>query len=1665
MSAFSEGVDFDDPIDIGEGEDDDRGAELAFNNDGKDLHTFLKDMDGDGYLDRVSLRNANDRPGNKTYEIYPLQARTITYSDSPAWWTNKKINQPIGSLSMVQDSVGGRGFIEYAPSAWPKEQGVHPHRFLPFNLNVAHKIYTLDYTAKGQNTDESRRHPNMRITKYKYSGGNAIVKLPVSPHLPADPDKQYVFRFNGFRVVDKILEPMAGETWSPYSTKSYYHQTQGDLRFDADLHLSPEESESFAHDALSGKVYLHVIDETNGAHVEEKSDWVVANTLQGEDFKCADRAPILGNDLKSCFPFMVREEKKVREPNSQNLRISGNSYEYDAFGNITLTRVLGPGANTLLEKHSEFYDANHFDPTFHIRSLVSRQRQALNGQTFREKRFEYDAKGNPVQETFVSNGGNQTITRTFTAVGNLDRITGLNGITKQIIYDQEGVFPTETRTFLGANQFIRTTNQFNRLLGKPTLELDNNGIGKRIVFDDFGRPLEEYVVDSQGAETLVSRHAYEYVDVNVEGANATLLKTSTWQPVDGHPDTEVNPATITYNDASQNALQKCIYSERGNYRLIQARTFNGGREADTTEPIFSNDCQFSGRIPQNARVAKTYKDFQGRTIQIAPPPGDLNSPVQPIRFSHETNNRGHLVKTTSMPNNQTKVEEFDDKDRLLSVTDTEGSTLNYFFNPVGDLLRVVGRNQLLTEMTYDDLGRKTSMRDADMGTWTYAYDRFGRLQGQTDAKGQSIEFTYTTLGRVRQKSYFNNRHQLQKSETYFYDAGNADHNVSVGELYKIEEFDSHNTLQRRTQFGYEPLFHRNSIVTRTIPDVGEFFQTLEYSRRGLLEKTTYPGGKELYQRYGRTGKMEKACSRVTCDMAKQEVYYSVDFNTAYDVFGGLLEETYGDGVKTAYTYYPNSHRMASKRTFLGNTEYSNRTYTFDALANITSYLDPLNSLGSGAINEATYDNLNRLTSYQYTGDNRAKRMQYDPRGNILLNESSYGNTAYQYNSQKLHAVTDIGDKHFTYDDNGNMVSDPGRQMVYDADNKLIRVTMQNGNIVDYAYDYTGARVSKHSLSHDTSNRIQESTTHYLGDAMEIKNGNVVFHVAIGDRRVATMSLGPLNQLPGMAGGTLHHRNIRLPFGPQQMVPFALLGLTLFLIASFRPIPRTVFTWLRGPARVVLNPDYPIYAWISKVVSTWDFYTTCFREFFSFRRKIAWSFFTLLFLIQTIILPGQANAGAPVTSPPKEQQYFFFVHDDELGSSHLLTEGMDESQHAGITYKRGDLLQRYEYTPFGQEKFVLNPNLRFDPRFTGQEYDIETGLYYFKARFYDPVLARFIQPDTVVPAIKSLQAYNRYAYVLNNPLKYNDPSGHVALWRKILGAFVGALIAALSFYLGPVGMMAGILVGGVVAGAISGGAQGAIAGLIGAALALTVVGSVAYGGARGGWRGALMSFGMSVASSVSQIGGIGVVIGIGISLAIGYASGGWEGMATTAAGFAGGMTGAAIGNSMQNSSSAAGKEKFAGSEEKNGAGVGNNNLQSGSLPGDEMIYDPNVLPEVENAFQQSGDLENSFANVHEQGGWIMEEPSGKLSIQRWPQGSSGSIAIPSDRPNNAIGRFHTHPYGTMEGFVHGPSSADIYSSMGVTNGLGNIIPSFIIDRTSIMRVDSGNVNGYHELLIR
>jgi RHS repeat-associated protein len=100
----------------------------------------------------------------------------------------------------------------------------------------------------------------------------------------------------------------------------------------------------------------------------------------------------------------------------------------------------------------------------------------------------------------------------------------------------------------------------------------------------------------------------------------------------------------------------------------------------------------------------------------------------------------------------------------------------------------------------------------------------------------------------------------------------------------------------------------------------------------------------------------------------------------------------------------------------------------------------------------------------------------------------------------------------------------------------------------------------------------------------------------------------------------------------------------------------------------------------------------------------------------------------------------------------------------VTDQAGVVVEQHDYLPFGEE---WNPTPGTQPiRFTGKERDTETGLDYFGARYYGSNIARFTTVDpasTIRENILDPQRWNKYAYALNNPLRYVDPDGRDAIW--------------------------------------------------------------------------------------------------------------------------------------------------------------------------------------------------------------------------------------------------------------------------------------------------------------
>ncbi|WP_051999775.1 RHS repeat domain-containing protein [Leptospira vanthielii] len=153
-------------------------------------------------------------------------------------------------------------------------------------------------------------------------------------------------------------------------------------------------------------------------------------------------------------------------------------------------------------------------------------------------------------------------------------------------------------------------------------------------------------------------------------------------------------------------------------------------------------------------------------------------------------------------------------------------------------------------------------------------------------------------------------------------------------------------------------------------------------------------------------------------------------------------------------------------------------------------------------------------------------------------------------------------------------------------------------------------------------------------------------------------------------------------------------------------------------------------------------------------------------------PGQGGSGGGGTSTGNARvEGMYFFHPDHLGSITMITDGHGNVLAGGerggkshITYKPyGEIFRTDSYGP-DITKF----------KYTGQEEDQESGLYYYKARYYDASLGRFVSNDGQVFPDKE-QGMNRMMYVDGNPLKWADRSGN-RISQSLIFGLLGYILA-------------------------------------------------------------------------------------------------------------------------------------------------------------------------------------------------------------------------------------------------------------------------------------------------
>ena len=543
-----------------------------------------------------------------------------------------------------------------------------------------------------------------------------------------------------------------------------------------------------------------------------------------------------------------------------------------------------------------------------------------------------------------------------------------------------------------------------------------------------------------------------------------------------------------------------------------------------------------------------------------------------------------------------------------------------------------------------------------------------------------------------------------------------------------------------------------------------------YDSHNRLLEMIYPDEEKVTYSYNLGGLLEKV---------RGEKSYGYDYITklGYDKFEQRSYLKYCNGAETFYTY-DDRRRLSNLAVNSGNKTIMDNDYTFDAVSNVLSVANnaslPANGNAGGRMSHAyTYDGLYRLVSATgtYTGadsksasytlamgyDNMHRiksKSQHLTQDNVQFNGTlnvgydlsyTYGTEAgkkfqlasvkdVNYRTEETPGDNNIENNHvYLYDKNGNLVyvntgrmmkdghNEVGtreRKLIWDEENRLLAVD-DNGFVSNYWYDADGERTVKTS---------GESDQVYV---------NGVF--SGGSTNTAKFSLYVSPYLVANQGGryTKH-----IYAGSQRIVS------KVGDFASYGSDPRRIE--YAGANTDGLSVNYKAkYAAQQQVIKdnykTFDVpYNGTDNDNYADGEGFCCNDGSMEAAVAQA-RKAQAHAVAKSFKDPDNYENLqFFYHPDHLGSSSF------------ITNLEGEVVQHIEYVPFG-EVFIEERNSVWNTPylFNAKEFDEETGMYYYGARYYEPRLSLWMSTD---PMEEKYPDYSTYIYAAQNPIAYSDPTG-------------------------------------------------------------------------------------------------------------------------------------------------------------------------------------------------------------------------------------------------------------------------------------------------------------------
>lgn len=1183
--------------------------------------------------------------------------------------------------------------------------------------------------------------PLGRVTRFQY---DSQFRMPVSITDPAGKVVRYTYnsQYQLTRKIDRdgriyfytyrYQRPFsvidgAGQTYFSLANPSNWSVNHNSLALNLELQYSP--STTTNTDGL-GKVWRYQYD-TNGyitrvtapngsttAYAYNPLRLLSAKTdadgnvttyqydAQGNRTNVTDA---LGEVTTYTYDPLFNQVTSMTDPNG---RVT--TYQYDASGNRTNTiDPLGQTNSYSYDTHGNMISqvdklgratTYSYDAAGNLTNMVD----ALSNVTL----FTYDAVGNRVSTTdplgrtttYAYDGLNRMVDRTnalggvtaytYDGIGHLTQQTDPNGNTTTYAYDTRGRLSATTDALGGEITYTYDAND-NRLsvtnqLGWPTT----------YTYDTLNRPIA--ITDALGRLTTTTYDAVGNA-TNSMDANGHVT-TYTYDSLNRRVTTTDALGNVTRYDYSSIGGPPCCSPTVGSSLVTRLDDPNGHVTFYKYDEL--------DRLTRTIRKANDTNDV-------------INSGDAVTTYTYDpVDNRTSVAE----PNGNVTTNFYDGLNRLTLTVNAAGDTTTYTYDPVGNQATQTAPNGNVITNAYDALNRTISVYDAVGRVTSYGYDAVGNRLSTTNGDGNATTYTYDALN--RQTSAMD---PLGQTTTFAYDA--------VGNRTNVTD-----RLGNVTTYAYDGL-NRQVGATDALGNV----TTTTYDAVGNVTHLTDANGHTTTYTYD-------ALNRRTI-----ETYPDAPPNSrtnVYDAVGNLIGRLDQNGQVTFYAY--------DGLYFLTNRSYApsgaNDSFTYDLSGRV------LSANRNGWLDTFTYDGANRLIGATQNG--RVITYSYDIPGRRQTNTYPSGRTLnYAYDVRnRLVTLNDTTPNPpiaaYTYDANNLVITRAGRNntlatYTYDADNRI--TSLEHSNAVSriagfgYAYDAEG-------------NKYYEQKRHDPGDS-------------------EAYGYDVLNRLTSYDVGALSGFVIPSPF-IAKLWSLDPLGNWNIVTSNTVPELRT-----HGPANELLTINAnlltydangnliqdPAYNYFydeenrltevqrisdSAIVGRY-FYDALGRRVVKITDPAGTPATNVFFYDNARLIESQDAGGTTQATYTYGNYIDEVLTMDRGGQTYYYHQNALWTPQA-LTDSSGAAVERYTYDAYGQvivldaaytplalnawgtpHSAVGNPWL-----FTGRELDEESGLYFYRARYYDANKGRFLQRDP----LEYVDGMNLYEYVSDRPTYDVDPRG-------------------------------------------------------------------------------------------------------------------------------------------------------------------------------------------------------------------------------------------------------------------------------------------------------------------